>query len=124
MNEELKNQMEMFISKALDIVEKGIDTAGEQIPLILQEIVYWQIGKNSIALLIAFIICLIAFVSGYKLLKHFGRKNNEDGCAVGVVLIIASILIFFTFFLTTGMNIVQAIVAPRLVILDYLKGML
>ena len=29
MNEELKNQLTMFIGKALDIVEKGIDATGE-----------------------------------------------------------------------------------------------
>lgn len=124
MNEELKNQLTQFLEKALDVVNKGIDTAGEQIPALLQEIVYWQIGKNSFALLIAFVFCFTAFVFGLKLIKYSKCSHDADEETSGIILITVSIIISFMTFAITGINIVQALVAPRLVILEYLKGLL
>ena len=50
MNEELKNQLSTFLAKALDVAEKGIEATGEQIPMILQEIIYWEMSKGFLYL--------------------------------------------------------------------------
>ncbi len=38
-NEELKNTLTQFLTRALDMVNSGLDVAQEQLPLLLQEIV-------------------------------------------------------------------------------------
>ena len=122
MNEELKNQLTQFLEKALDVVEKGIDTAGEQIPLILQEIIYWQISSNSILFVFGVILLFVA----YKTARSINMEKDFDDPFIilpKIVLLVASGIICLPL-LACSLDAVKALVAPRLVIIEYLKGLL
>lgn len=122
MNEELKNQLSTFLSKALDIAEKGIDTAGEQIPALLQEIVYWQISSNSILFVFGIILSFVA----YKTARSINlEKDFDDPCIIlSKAILLISSGIGCVPLLVCSLDAVKALVAPRLVILEYLKGLL
>ena len=124
MNKELEQCLTQFVSKALDIANKGIDIAGEQIPLILQEIVYWKVAKGSCCILTAFLFCTLGFFLGYSMLKNFKLSHDTEGQGTGIGLMFLSFFIFLLVFSFELTDIIKALVAPRLVILDYLKGLL
>ena len=126
MNEELKQQLSAFLSRALDVAEKGIDAAGEQIPMLLQEIVQWQMAKGAGCLVLA-ILCVVVFaVALSNAIKRFSQANGEDkNFALGMFCVIVCVFTFCSAFpaFSNGFLFVKAIVAPRLVIIDYLKGL-
>lgn len=121
MNEELKNQLSTFLAKALDVADKGIDTAGEQIPALLQEIVYCELWSSVgfIAMFITLSITLF-FVANY-LNK---RCKEVEGAEDFSMLYMIALGIFFATLLVNVPTIIKTLVAPRLVILEYLKGLL
>ena len=129
MNEELKNQLTQFLEKALDVVSKGIDTAGEQIPALLQEIVYWQLAYKISWLVFGFILLaatIYCLKRAFCLLKQASSYDIDIYWVAGTSLISGSIV--FCFFgivsLVEGFTFLKALVAPRLVIIEYLKGLL
>ena len=129
MNEELKNQLAIFIGKALDIVEKGIDATGEQIPLILQEIVYWQMSYKISILIFGLILLSISIYCAKRafcLLKQSNSDDEDIYRVAGICLLFGSLgsLIFSVASILEGFTFFKALVAPRLVIIDYLKGLL
>lgn len=129
MNEELKKQLTQFLAKALDVAEKGIDTAGEQIPALLQEIVYWQLAYKVSCLVLGLILLVAAIYCskrGFHLLKQTAYGDIDVYWAVGVGLIGGSIVsLFFSIVsIAEGFTFLKALVAPRLVVIDYLKGLL
>ena len=122
MNEELKQQLTQFLAKALDVAEKGINATGEQIPLILQEIVNYQTVYgvvNSVLIVLFLILGIILFF-----VARWGEDNdNFPVLAVGLVGSVISAFLSGVC-LVNATVLIKALVAPRLVILEYLKGLL
>ena len=124
MNEELKNQLTQFLAKALDVANKGIDTAGEQIPLVLQEIVYWKLYSNLIGFVLGIMLVFIFIKATRSLIANLD-KGVEDPLILMPRIIILIITLVPSFpLLLCGLDALKAFVAPRLVILEYLKGLL
>lgn len=121
MNEELKNQLTQFLAKALDVANKGIDTAGEQIPALLQEIVYWKMSLCLTGMFIAVTIGLVLFF----VFKNCREVAKCTDCKEGFSICMRVFpLLSFGVLLLILPNFIKALVAPRLVILEYLKGLL
>ena len=79
MNEELKNQLAIFIGKALEVAEKGINTAGDQIPALLQEIVYREFITAGVLLLLACLLFVLTiFFYCIYIHRHTIRLNFQD----------------------------------------------
>lgn len=124
MNEELKNQLTQFLGKALDVANKGIDTAGEQIPMILQEIVQWQL-LSAIGFVALFTtISIFGFALSYLLYRKYKEINYDDDLFVSIIISLVSLSIFIASLLVNLPTIIKVLTAPRLVILEYLKGLL
>ena len=122
MNEELKNQLAQFLEKTLDVVEKGIDTAGEQIPALLQEIVNYQIAYGVFCSVLAVLFFILIAIS--LLIARRGEdKDNFTLLITGISGFIISIFLTGICFIEATV-LIKALSAPRLVILEYLKGLL
>ena len=121
MNEELKNQLSTFLAKALDVAEKGIESTGEQIPMILQEIVYWEMSQGFLCLLLAIPVAFLLKNLIKTTVKQF-KKNEPDYILVGTFAIITCTVLIGLIFMSS--YIIKSLIAPRLVILEYLKGLL
>lgn len=124
MNEELKNQLSQFLEKALDVANKGIDTAGEQIPLLLQEIIQWQLFSSISYIALFTTISILGFALSYYFYRDYKRTNYYDNLYISIVSSLVTLFIFFASLICILPTIIKALVAPRLVILEYLKGLL
>lgn len=127
MNEEAKKVAIEYIQKLLGLVEKGADFAGEQIPLVLQEIVgYGRAYETAICVIFGLLTILTPWIMylGLKKADHLekcGNKNDADGVAiltmvVGVIVLLPSLITFFT----TIDDCLKAWFAPRLYVIEYL----
>ena len=122
MNEELKNQLAQFLEKALDVANKGIDTAGEQIPALLQEIVNYQIAYGVFCSALAVLFFILIAISFF--IARWGEdKDNFTLIITGISGFIISTFLTSVCFIK-AMVLIKALSAPRLVILEYLKGLL
>lgn len=124
MNEELQEALTQFLTASLNTVEKGATIAGEQIPLVLQEIVQWQICWSVVSVigLISIIALMLYFCRFFYKKSILVRYSSEAGLAsffLGLGACACVVPLGFALF-----DLTKALVAPRLLILEYLKGML
>lgn len=124
MNEELKNQLTQFLAKALNVAEKGIDTAGEQIPLVLQEIIQWQLWSSIGFIALSAAISAFGFACAYCLYRAHKRIESFDYLFGSVMVSLVALLVFLASLLFIVPTIIKVLTAPRLVIIEYLKGLL
>lgn len=106
-------------------MEQGKSLASEQAPLVVEEIIQYTMGEAVLWL----IICTVALVAArrfYGVLRK--RKANrtdpmedDDLGWFGLILVTVISTALWLNFLTL---LVKVIIAPRLVILDALKGLL
>ena len=125
MNKELEQCLMQFVSKALDVANKGIDTAGEQIPMILQEIIQWQLF-SAIGFLVLFTtISITGFALSCFLYRKYKQADQDvDDLFTAIISALVSLLFFGASLLYNLPTIIKVLVAPRLVIIEYLKGLL
>lgn len=128
MNNELQEALTVFLTKSLDAVEKGVNMAGEQIPLVLQEIIQWELLSSSAGM----VFCLVSAIGFIFFYKYTMREINKSerwtdrvfflgaGAIASVILSVAS-LVYFTVW---TFAFIKALCTPRLVIIEFLKGML
>ena len=124
MNEELKNQLTQFLEKALDITNKGIEATGEQTPALLQEIIQWQLFSSISYLVLFTTISIFGFILSYYLYKEYKRRECDEHIIMLVISSFVSLFIFFASLLANLPTLIKVLTSPRLVILEYLKGLL
>lgn len=106
-------ELQKSLADLLAYVKKGADFAVAQAPAVAQEIVAWELWSSVV------LVCtgIVTLVTGFLAVR--ATMRNYDNVAAGVFGIIA----FPVGFVMTVVNIyfaVRAIVAPRLVIIEYL----
>lgn len=120
MNSELQEALTAFLVKSLDLVEKGANAAGEQIPLVLEEIVQWEIWGSGVGFVVALVIAICLAIVG----RYCGKRAaiREEGWPMACSVLGA----FVAFAISMGnlYCLIKALTAPRLVIIEFLKGML
>ena len=121
MNEELQQALAQFLTASLNTVEKGTAIAGEQIPLVLQEIVQWKITESAIASTTLFLFIIASCLMLRRIMRSF--LNIEDKQNLGAFCVVVNIP-FIVLFFVKFMTLIKAITAPRLIIIEFLKGML
>lgn len=124
MNEELKQQLTQFLAKALDVANKGIDATGEQIPLILQEIVSWQLWSSIGFLALFTSITVLGSVLSYYIYRHYKRTYDVDSFFSFILVSVTTLFVFFASLIYNLPIILKVLIAPRLIILEYLQGLL
>lgn len=85
MNEETKDALNQFLKNMLEGLESGARFAGEQIPILLHEILYWGFAKSFIffstgVVLFIFGVCLLkkAWKNIPNLKNEIQRKLDEE----------------------------------------------
>lgn len=124
MNNELQEALTVFLTKSLDFVEKGVNMAGEQIPLVLQEIIQWRVCWSIVGVigLLLLIAVMLYFCRFFYVKNETETHYSEAGVIsffLGVGALACVVPLGFVLF-----DLTKALVAPRLVIIDFLKGML
>lgn len=118
--------MEKKIEKLLDLliegIEKGTGAANEQLPLIASDIVQWGIFYPLTWSVFWMGLCAFFFLIVRKCQKALKKEPGDDALEVaGVLSWLASI---GSGFIAVGVLIsaFQPMIAPKLYLLEYLKG--
>jgi heme/copper-type cytochrome/quinol oxidase subunit 2 len=120
MDEALKAQMVEFAKRLLDAAETGATFAAEQTPLLVQEWLRWELASSLIYAGLAVVViaaCVYGCVRAVKMKNSDDAENMFLACFVmGIVALVVA-----------GINTHDAIkvwVAPRVVIVERIKGLL
>ena len=126
MNEELQQALTQFLTASLNSVEKGATIAGEQIPLILQEIVQWKIASSAVGFVGFLLLSIVLAIVSLKCFKRMNPGTDEFYVPIGVCAVICLIISPVMFLISCEQlyNLIKALTAPRLVIIEFLKGIL
>lgn len=77
MDDNMKEALNSFITKSVGMLEKGVDLAGEQIPLVVQEILMWHGIMSFIFWVISIVLLTVAVVLTRKIFAdHKVAKEN------------------------------------------------
>lgn len=121
-------QLDALGAKICELLQVGIDKASIVVPETLQQIVAWQIWNNGTLSILSFIVIIISFI----LIKHFSKKFIEgvykDGDLIGArggAIAICGMVSFLSFLILTQTipAFIKALVAPNLVIIEQLGGL-
>lgn len=133
-DKEIKDVIVSYMSKIEGVVQNMSDFASDQIPLVIQEYLAWQFYSGMVILIFLLTCSSVAGVIGLKFLKtrsevkkenkyvsDFSVEHAKEGymiCSV-VAFIIAGMFFFFSFM--PAYDMVKVKVAPRVVLIDWLK---
>jgi hypothetical protein len=121
-------QIQSWSAELLSWVQSGVDFTAEQVPLLVEEVILWGIAENALWVLIFGTIAGVAGFISRKFWNAWGKwskkKGNTDdeeaGCCAGFIVCAAISLLFSIFSLSHLITAVQAYVAPRLYLIEYL----
>ena len=121
MTQETEKQIVSLIEAAK---QAGSDVASfvqEQAPELMRQIIAWEITLNSVWFLVQAIISATLFWSGYKLAIHERKKYGEMDAAILLYSLGALVAVFAIMVLC---DLLKCIVAPNLVFIEAIKGIL
>lgn len=126
MSDELKTQLTQLLGALLTNVQNAAGWAGGQIPLLIQE----KILVDRIFLTVVLLVSLAVFVGSVKLILHCTNalKNtdwsDEGQYIAGNIVGVAFGLLSLSFILVSSYDLFLVWFAPRLYILNWLRGMI
>ena len=123
MDEQTEKLFNEYLTSLLRAVEKGVDFAVEQIPLVIQEKLTFSFYEHLLYLCIWTMPVL--FIVGFLLLsrRKLYKNNNSDWPKLAA----CGFIVFCCGLLPIGYNIVALLeisLAPRLYLLEWLREML
>ena len=125
MKEEIKENLEAFLKKSLEFVERTVEFAGEQVPLVIKEIIRYTLVIELILLLRGTVIFTVGL---YLVYKGYASEFSEPSLTqeeVKCTLFYTGgfILAIWGASLVELGKLVKVIVAPRLFLIDQLREM-
>ena len=122
-------QLDALGVKICEMLQVGIDKANTVVPETLQQIVAWEIWGNAITsiILLAIIVALIRIIVPFDKRTISDFDNDVDafvarGVVIGVCLV--GVLCAIMYLATESLpNLIKAVVAPNLVIIERLGGL-
>ena len=123
-------QLDALGAKICELLQVGIDKASIVIPETLKQIVAWQIWENAALS----VVCILTIISSFIIVKQTVKKlvekfGEEDEVFTGgkITLVAISAICFLFSFLSlifyTIPLFIKALVAPNLVIIEQLGGL-
>ena len=122
-------QLDALGAKICELLQVGIDKASVVIPETLQQIVAWQIWGNAITsiFLVTVIVALIRII--VPLCKRFisDFANDDEAFIIrGAVIVVCSVCVLLSLIhllMESLPSLIKALVAPNLVIIEQLEGL-
>lgn len=109
----MSKEIETRISGLISELEKGIEFGKDQAPIIVEQLLNYEMFFASVWLLFAVIITISAYIGLYKY-THWEPIDKNIPMALISILTLITII-------ANGMNIVKILIAPNLYVLDYLR---
>lgn len=123
MNDQLNERLVSLMDYIGSVAKDADAFARAQLPDVAREIVAWELWSGVVYGLICIAIiaaCVWVFRFALKIMD-----DNHDGREIPMFIFSAIVgPVAFIFVLVNTHSIIKAVAAPRLVILDYVKGVL
>jgi hypothetical protein len=126
MNEEIKNDLQKELLESWGVVKEylamGKDFAAEQTPLVIEELVKFNLWYSGMIIGI-FIFSFILWIGSTLLCIYFTDKHSD---AAGWPFFIGGVFSAVTFIMALGQvkPFIMCLTAPRLFVIEYVKNML
>ncbi len=132
MNEDLEQKLTESVGTVMQYVEQGSAFIAEQAPLVVQEILAWGFWSNLIVAVLCFAIVPLFFLPAYRNYRRIGEKHpgymtlkfdeSDVWFAAATGGMVAALPAVFG--IVACLKAIKAVIAPRLYVLDQLKGLL
>lgn len=123
MNEKLEQELLSSIEMVKEYVTKGASFAKDQAPLIVEEIIRFNLFYSGMFLLIS-ILLLCLNIPLYRVFRYGLKGDNDNILMPAVVTSIFLTPVGVAIFCYHIRDFVMCLVAPRLFIIEYLKVLL
>ena len=110
----------------LKLIEQLQATAGEQLPLVLAEMLTYYTYEHWLVLIVAAVGCVSSLGGAALLLRDIKKQpySSGDGREVGTVLLCGLAVMLLIVALYNVSMLVKLSIAPRLYLLDVIRGLL
>ena len=130
MNEQTQAKLDALVQYLCDSVKDGGDFLRDQAPLVAKEIVSWTFAIGLLGTIVSLAILLVILTFGVLSLRRGQWSDSadpENKWAVGQIICGLLLAIWLAAGMPYGMSCahdaIKAACAPRLVVLDYLRGL-
>lgn len=113
----MNERMQESLNKILEAVEDGVDLLGDEIPALAQEVILYGRVSTGLAILL-FVVGVIAGICVFRRRNAYEDSDAAFGISVGMTAVSIVGLI------VAGGEAIKPWVAPRLYLVDQLKGLL
>lgn len=121
----MKEELEKQLLQSIDVVKQYItmttDFVGEQAPLLISEIVRFNLFYSGLWLLFSMITAFITYRCIIGIQKYHKEKDVDKVATCIIGLAISAMTTIIMFFCNIKI-FVMCLVAPRLFIINYIKG--
>lgn len=131
MNQELQKALAQFLQLMLDGVQKGSDFASQQLPLVIQEKLHYEIYSSLVWMGIWLFLITIGWVAQRIVWKtteprkgSYITSEQEFARGTTIVVAIAFSICGIIDIIYNIDHVVYVWVAPRVFLLEWLKGMI
>jgi hypothetical protein len=122
MDEQTKTLLAEYLKKLLQAAESGASFAAEQIPIIIQEKLAFDFWVATMWIALCLVAGILVSIGYYKInVKAEWDEDTTAPTTVAMFFVGVTLLMILLFNLIT---IIKIQVAPRLYIVEWLKGML
>ena len=119
----MSEQMDEVFGKLLEWLEATESFAQEQVPILLQEILAWKMASATAVLTISF-GCMAAYFTMLIKAEKPLIRNQCDAVGVLTIVGILTTLISAIVFLVHLFTVLQIHFAPRVYLIEYMRGLL
>lgn len=123
MNGEIESKLTGYMDKAEGVAIDAYELLIEQSPLIAEEVVRWHFYNGVVSGIVALVFAMAGVVISYCVYKCIKQATEEEEFAIPVAALTACIIVVLPAMLSFDFfrDAVKAKVAPRIVIIDYIK---
>lgn len=124
MSDEMREALEAYLTSLLESAEQGAAWTAEQVPLVIQEKLAFDFWWNVLWLAACPVLAFTTFRLAARSLRKVDNSGDNDGWLfVGFVSGVAFFISVPLFFVATH-DALQITLAPRLYIVEWIRGLL
>lgn len=126
MSDEVNQRLVTMIDSIGEVVKRADGFASEQLPLVVNEIIRWEIASGIFGIVSALLLIVLGWLAARWCWKEgeSRQSNLSDGALLcSLVVCVISFIIGAIILLPASMQTAKALTAPRLVVLDYVSKM-
>ena len=125
MKDEIVKQLDGVLPKVLKFVERSAEFVGDQAPLLVSEILNYNLVRGGAISLFGLTFLVIGLLA-YKEMRREYAKSDPIGDKVVMLSIVSvgGIILGTIVFCSNILNVAKVLLAPRLYVIDYLRGIL